>query len=305
MNRPLARIQKRPSLGSDPGHCARKPIGGQRLYSPRVTERSAPPGDPADVESQVRPVIRPVILVPTYNERENLPLVLDAIFSATASGPRYEVCIVDDASPDGTGALADASAAANDRVHVLHRAGKEGLGPAYLHGFRWALAHPRRFTHILQMDADLSHDPKYLPTLLGRCTRDADVALGSRWVPGGGIEGWSLLRLAISRCGSLYARTVLGVGTSDLTGGFKCFRREVLETIPLSAVRTKGYGFQIEMTYRALAAGFAVREVPIVFPDRKHGVSKMSLRIFFEGASSVWRLRGVSPTVGGGSGGHT
>lgn len=254
-----------------------------------------------------------MILVPTYNERENLPLVLDAIFSATASGPRYEVCIIDDASPDGTGALADEAAAANDRVHVLHRAAKEGLGPAYLHGFRWALAHPRRFTHIVQMDADLSHDPKYLPTLLARCTGPdddaADVALGSRWVPGGGIEGWSLLRLAISRCGSLYARTVLGVGTSDLTGGFKCFRRKVLETIPLSAVRTKGYGFQIEMTYRALAAGFVVREVPIVFPDRKHGVSKMSLRIFFEGASSVWRMRGALPTVppadGGGSGGHT
>ena len=236
---------------------------------------------------------RPVILIPTYNERENLPLVLAAAFAATDAdgGPRYEVCIIDDASPDGTGDLADEAAAADDRIHVLHRAGKQGLGPAYLHGFRWALDHPRRFTHVFEMDADLSHDPRYLPDLLAATQQGADIALGSRWVPGGGIEGWSLLRLAISKGGSLYARTVLGVDVSDLTGGFKCFRREVLEALPLSEVRTRGYGFQIEMTYRALAAGFTVREIPIVFPDRQHGISKMSMKIFFEGASSVWRLR--------------
>lgn len=240
---------------------------------------------------------RPVILIPTYNERDNLSLILEATFAATDAatnangGPRYEVCIIDDASPDGTGDLADQAATADDRVHVLHRAGKQGLGPAYLHGFRWALDHPRRFTHVFEMDADLSHDPKYLPALLAACQQGADIALGSRWVPGGGIEGWSLLRLAISKGGSLYARTVLGVDVSDLTGGFKCFRREVLEALPLSEVRTRGYGFQIEMTYRALAAGFTVREIPIVFPDRRHGTSKMSMKIFFEGASSVWRLR--------------
>ncbi len=263
-----------------------------------VTERSAPAGDADLADAEVRPLI----LVPTYNERDNLPLVLEAIFDATAEGPRHEVCIIDDASPDGTGALADEAAAADDRVHVLHRAGKEGLGPAYLHGFRWALAHANRFTHILQMDADLSHDPQYIRPLLQRCTDGADVALGSRWVPGGGIEGWSLLRLAVSRGGSLYARTVLGVGVSDLTGGFKCWRRRVLETLDLDAVRTRGYGFQIEMTYRALAAGFEVAEVPIVFPDRVHGTSKMSLKIFFEGASSVWRLRTRFPRAGKGTG---
>lgn len=234
---------------------------------------------------------RPLVVIPTYNERENLPLVLAATFEATADGPPFHVCIVDDASPDGTGSLADEAAANNPRVHVVHRAGKEGIGPAYLAGFAWALAHTHRFTHIFEMDADLSHDPKYLPDLLGACLEGADVALGSRWIEGGGVKGWSLLRLAISRGGSLYARTVLGVDVSDLTGGFKCFRREVLEALPLSEVRTRGYGFQIEMTYRALAAGFTVREIPIVFPDRRHGTSKMSMKIFFEGASSVWRLR--------------
>lgn len=229
--------------------------------------------------------------MPTYNERDNLPLVLAAIFEAMADTPSVEVCIIDDASPDGTGALADQAAADDTRIHVLHRAGKEGLGPAYLHGFRWALDHAPAYSHIVQMDADLSHDPKYIPGMLARCRDDADLALGSRWVPGGGIEGWSRLRLAISRGGSLYARTVLGVDVDDLTGGFKCWRREVLETIDLAAVQTKGYGFQIEMTFRALSAGFEVREVPIVFPDRQHGTSKMSMKIFLEGASSVWRLR--------------
>lgn len=232
-----------------------------------------------------------MVLIPTYDERENLDLVLDATFAAA---PLFHVCIVDDASPDGTGDLADARAKEDPRVHVLHRARKEGLGPAYLHGFRWALEHPRRFTHVFEMDADLSHDPKYLPELLDACTTGgADVAVGSRWVPGGGIVGWSPLRLAISRGGSLYARTVLGVDVADLTAGFKCFRREVLESIPLSEVRTRGYGFQIEMTFRALSLGFTVHEVPIVFPDRRYGTSKMSLRIFFEGASSVWRLRAL------------
>lgn len=231
---------------------------------------------------------RPLVLVPTYQERENLDAILDAILDAQ---PSFCVCVVDDASPDGTGRIADARAAADDRIFVLHRAAKEGLGPAYLHGFEWALQHENRFTHVFEMDADFSHDPRYLGPMLDAATRGADVVVGSRWLPGGGIEGWSALRLAISRGGSMYARQVLGVGLRDLTAGYVCWRREVLETLPLSQVRTRGYGFQIEMKYRALVAGFSVHEHPIVFPDRQKGESKMSLKIFFEGASSVWRLR--------------
>jgi dolichol-phosphate mannosyltransferase len=235
---------------------------------------------------------RPVILVPTYNERENLDPALEAIFAAQ---PEVEVCVIDDASPDGTGDLADAWAARDPRVHVLHRAAKAGLGRAYLHGFRWALDHPHRFTHVLQMDADGSHDARYLGDLLGACDRGADLALGSRWVAGGGVERWSAHRKLISRGGSLYARTVLGVRIRDLTGGFKCFTRRVLEALPLDRIRTVGYGFQIEVTYRVLGLGFTVVEVPIVFPDRVRGTSKMSARIFAEGLVSVWRLRGDSP----------
>lgn len=232
-----------------------------------------------------------LVLLPTYNERENLEIVLDAIL---AEQPGFEVCVIDDASPDGTGALADARAAADPRIHVLHRRAKEGLGRAYLHGFAWALQHEHAFTHIVQMDADLSHDPRYLGELLQACRDGADLALGSRWVPGGGITGWGPHRLILSKGGSLYARTVLHVPIRDLTGGFKCFRRAVLEALPLGEVFTVGYGFQIEVTYRALALGFEVVEVPIVFPDRVRGASKMSMRIFWEGVTSVWKLRGIS-----------
>ncbi|MCH9683907.1 MAG: polyprenol monophosphomannose synthase [Deltaproteobacteria bacterium] len=238
------------------------------------------------------PSARPVVLVPTYQERDNLDLVLDAIFEAQ---PTVHVCIVDDNSPDGTGALADARAAADPRVHVLHRPRKEGLGPAYLDGFRWALAHPHAYTHVFEMDADLSHDPRYLGPMLERAQQDADVVVGSRWVPGGGIDGWSAWRMAISRGGSMYSRQVLGVGLRDLTAGFLCYRRRVLETLPLHAVRSRGYGFQIEMKYRALVAGFTVVEHPIVFPDRVRGQSKMSMRIFLEGATAVWMLRRALP----------
>jgi dolichol-phosphate mannosyltransferase len=174
---------------------------------------------------------------------------------------------------------------------VLHRPAKEGIGPAYLAGYRWALDRRQAYTHVIQMDADLSHDPRYLQDLLDACDGGADVAVGSRWVPGGGIEGWAAWRLLLSRGGSLYARTVLGVPVRDLTAGYKCFRRAVLAALPLSQVRTRGYGFQIEITYRALAMGFVVREVPIVFPDRVRGASKMSLKIVSEGIASVWRLR--------------
>ncbi len=234
---------------------------------------------------------RPVVLVPTYNERENIDTILGAI---RAAQPDFEVCVIDDASPDGTGAIADAWAARDARVHVLHRGGKEGLGRAYLHGFEWALQHPDRFTHIFEMDADGSHPARYLGDLLEATLQGADVALGSRYVPGGGIVGWGPHRLLLSRGGSFYARTVLGVRVRDLTGGFKCFTRRVLEALPFEQILTVGYGFQIEVTYRALQAGFTIREVPIVFPDRERGESKMSMRIFWEGFTSVWRLRGAA-----------
>lgn len=231
---------------------------------------------------------RALVLVPTYNERENIEVVLDAI---AREQPDFEVLVIDDASPDGTGDLADARARADARVHVLHRAGKEGLGRAYLDGFRWALRSDREYTHVFEMDADLSHDPRYLGALLNACRRGADVALGSRYVPGGGIRDWAPHRRLLSRGGSLYARTVLGVQIRDLTGGFKCFARHVLEALPLDEVFTAGYGFQIELTYRALRKGFGVVEVPIIFPDRVRGSSKMSSRIFWEGVTSVWKLR--------------
>lgn len=233
-----------------------------------------------------------MVLVPTYNERDNLEPILDAILAAQ---PRVHVAVIDDASPDGTGALADARAAADPRIHVVHRARKEGLGPAYLHGFRWALAQPAGYTHVFEMDADFSHDPAYLGPMLARAQAGADVVVGSRWVPGGGIEGWSRVRLAVSFGGSFYARQVLRIGVRDLTAGFVCYRRRVLETLPLSEVRSRGYGFQIEMKYRALVAGFRLEEHPIVFPDRQRGESKMSLRIVTEGATSVWRLRRSLP----------
>jgi len=233
-----------------------------------------------------------LVLVPTYDERENLDAILDAILELQ---PDFHICVVDDNSPDGTGAIADARAAEDPRIHVVHRTHKQGLGPAYLHGFRWALAHAVGYTHVFEMDADFSHDPRYLGALLRRARTDGDVAVGSRWIPGGGVSGWGPLRRGVSFGGSFYSRQVLGVGLRDLTAGYVCWRREVLETIPLGEVRSRGYGFQIEMKYRALVAGFRVVEHPIVFPDRERGQSKMSIRIFFEGARSVWWLRHVLP----------
>lgn len=231
---------------------------------------------------------RTVVLLPTYDERENLPRTLAAIFAARST---TDVLVIDDASPDGTGALADDLARADPRIGVLHRAGKEGLGRAYLHGFRVALADPRAYTHVLQMDADLSHDPRDLAALLAACRAGADLALGSRWVDGGGARDWPLSRRLLSRVGSRYAATVLGVPVRDLTGGFKCFTRRVLEALPLDDVFTSGYGFQIETTVRALRLGFRVVEVPIVFTDRTLGRSKMSGRIVGEALVGVWKLR--------------
>jgi dolichol-phosphate mannosyltransferase len=228
---------------------------------------------------------RAVVCLPTYNERDNLEPITRAILAAT---PEVDVLVIDDSSPDGTGELADRLAAAEPRVQVLHRAGKEGLGKAYLAGFAWALA--RGYELVLEMDADFSHNPRYLPRML-ELAREADLVLGSRNVEGGGTVNWGIGRKVLSRGGSLYARTILGVRVRDLTGGFKCFRREVLEAIDLASVECSGYAFQIELTYRALRKGFRVVETPIIFEDRRVGQSKMSRRIVLEAISKVWSIR--------------
>ena len=227
-----------------------------------------------------------LVCIPTYNERENVESIVRAVLAAD---PRVDVLVVDDASPDGTGALADALAKESPRVQVLHRAGKAGLGKAYLAAFDWALQ--RNYSLVLEMDADFSHDPAYLPTLLDRASTDADLVLGSRWVKGGGTRNWGIGRQLISRGGSLYARTILGLDIRDLTGGYKCFRAEVLRAIDLPSVTSSGYGFQIELTYRAIKKGFRVVEVPIVFEDRRVGQSKMSRAIVLEALAMVWKIR--------------
>jgi dolichol-phosphate mannosyltransferase len=223
--------------------------------------------------------VRAIVCLPTYNERENLEPMIRALGQKGVS-----VLVIDDNSPDGTGELADRLAAELDHVEVLHREMKEGLGPAYLAGFRHALADGAEL--ILEMDADFSHDPDDVPRLI-REAGEADVVLGSRYVDGGSIRNWGRLRRFVSAGGSGYARRVLGVRVHDLTGGFKCFRREVLETIDLDAITARGYAFQIETTYRALQAGFRVVEVPIAFVDRERGGSKMSRRIVFE---AIWKV---------------
>jgi dolichol-phosphate mannosyltransferase len=240
-----------------------------------------------------RAVPRALVCVPTYDERENLAPLISAIFAAA---PEVEVLVIDDASPDGTGALADELAARDPRVHVLHRARKDGLGKAYLAGFAWALE--RGYDLVLEMDADFSHDPRTLPSLVARAA-DADLVLGSRWVEGGSTAGWGLPRRLLSAGGSLYARTILGVPVRDLTGGFKCFRREVLEAIDLPSVASTGYAFQIELTYRAHRAGFRVTEIPIRFEDRRVGRSKMSGRIVLEAMGRVWTMRGGAARAAG------
>ena len=228
---------------------------------------------------------KPLVCLPTYDEAENLRPMVAAIL---ASAPMVDILVVDDNSPDGTGKIADQLAAADSRVKVLHRAGKEGLGRAYLAAFSWALA--RDYGLVLEMDCDFSHDPRYLPAMLAGAER-ADLVLGSRYVDGGGTVNWGAGRKLISRGGSLYARTVLGLRIRDLTGGFKCFRREVLEAIDLPTVECTGYAFQIELTYRAVRKGFRVLELPIVFEDRRVGHSKMSRRILLEAVRKVWSIR--------------
>ena len=234
------------------------------------------------------------IVMPTYNEAPNLESIVRAVGAELErfSGGDYRVLVVDDNSPDGTGAIADGLAAELDWVEVLHRPGKEGLGHAYREGFAHALAGGAHL--LVQMDADFSHDPRYLGELLKAVPR-ADLVLGSRYVRGGGVRDWGLLRRAVSRGGGVYARAILGVPVRDLTGGFKCIRREVLETIDLASIKADGYGFQIEVTYRALRAGFKVVEIPIIFADRRAGTSKMSAHIALEAMWLVPRLRGWTP----------
>ncbi len=237
--------------------------------------------------SAVEPTPLPIrVVLPTYNEADNLEAITAAVLDAAPAGTG--VLVVDDGSPDGTGEIADRLAAADERIDVLHRHTKEGLGPAYVAGFHRALDSGAE--RIVQMDADFSHDPADVPRLIA-ATMDAgggaDLALGSRYVEGGGVGDWGAGRQAISRWGSIYARTWLGLAVNDLTGGFKCFRRGVLEAIHIETVSALGYAFQIETTYRAARAGFIVAEVPIVFSDRRVGESKMSRAIVAEAA---WRV---------------
>lgn len=230
--------------------------------------------------------MRVLIIIPTYNERDNIGPLLAQIHEAL---PIADVLVVDDNSPDGTGQLADELAKKDPRLKVLHREGKLGLGTAYLTGFRYAL--DAGYDFVFEMDADFSHDPRYLPKLIDEAQSGTDLVLGSRYVTGGGTVNWGVGRQLISQGGSLYARSVLGVKVRDLTGGFKCFNRRVLEGINLAEVLSSGYGFQIELTYRALKKGFTVKEIPIVFEDRRVGQSKMSRKIFIEAFTVVWKLR--------------
>jgi len=226
-----------------------------------------------------------LVIVPTYDERENLPRIVPRILE---QDPRLEVLVVDDASPDGTGDIADRLAREDERVHVLHRDEKRGLGTAYLDGFRWALA--RDHALVFEMDADFSHDPAHIPEFLA-LAGEHDLVLGSRYLRGVTVVNWPMTRLLLSWAANKYARWVTGLPVNDLTGGFKCYRRQVLETIDLDAIRSNGYAFQIETTFRAYHAGFRVAETPIVFVDRNVGVSKMSRRIVWEAIWMVWRMR--------------
>ncbi|HTR77736.1 MAG TPA: polyprenol monophosphomannose synthase [Gemmatimonadaceae bacterium] len=227
-----------------------------------------------------------LVIVPTYNERENVARIIERVLE---QDPRIEILIVDDGSPDGTGAIVEEIRTQNDRVHILHRAKKMGLGTAYLAGFRWAIE--RRYDFVFEMDADFSHDPNHLPLFL-EAIRDADLVLGSRYRDGKvTVMNWPIGRLILSYFANVYARAVTGLPLWDGTGGFKCFRRKVLEAINLNAVRSNGYAFQIEMSFRAWKRGFKLVEIPIVFTDRTEGTSKMSGRIVREAIWMVWRLR--------------
>jgi dolichol-phosphate mannosyltransferase len=236
----------------------------------------------------------PWLILPTYNEAENIePLVRAVLPQLESTGLEHTVLIVDDNSPDGTGQIADRLAEETERVRVLHRPRKQGLGRAYLAGFEVALAEGADL--ILEMDSDFSHNPADVPRLIAAAGA-ADLVLGSRYVPGGGVQDWGIVRRALSRGGSAYARVLLGVPVRDLTGGFKCFHRRVLETIDREGVHADGYGFQIELTYRAVQAGFTVTEVPITFRERRVGRSKMTAKIALE---AVWKVPALRLRRGG------
>jgi dolichol-phosphate mannosyltransferase len=230
--------------------------------------------------------MKALVIIPTYNERENVEPLLARVFAQELPG--VEVLIVDDNSPDGTGAIADEAAARDSRVHVMHRPEKQGLGSAYVAGFRYALE--RDYEAVFEMDADFSHSPDSLPEFL-RDLEQADLVLGSRYLYGVTVVNWPLSRLVLSYAANVYSRVITGMRFKDLTGGFKCFRRRVLESIDWERVRSDGYAFQIEITFKAWRKGFRIREIPILFVDRRAGESKMSRRIVWEAAWMVWRLR--------------
>jgi len=229
--------------------------------------------------------LKPLVIIPTYNEKENVEELLRQIFALEAG---IEILIVDDNSPDGTGALADRMAAADPRVHVLHREGKMGLGSAYRAGFQYALQ--RDYDVVFEMDADFSHSPESIPVFLKEI-ETADLVLGSRYLHGVTVVNWPLTRLILSYSANMYSRIITGMPIKDATGGFKCFRREVLEAIDWSRVKSDGYGFQIEINFKAYRKGFRIKEIPILFVDRMAGESKMSRKIVWEAAYMVWRLR--------------
>lgn len=232
--------------------------------------------------------MRALVIIPTYNEKENIEKIIPAVLAAD---PSISVLVVDDNSPDGTGQIADRLAASNPRIFVLHRERKSGLGQAYLAGFRWGIE--KGFDYLFEMDADFSHDPKYLPAFL-KAIAEADLVIGSRYISGVNVINWPMGRLLLSYYANVYSRIVTGLPLRDATGGFKCYRRQVLEAIDLSKVRSNGYSFQIEMSYRAWKKGFRLKEIPIVFIDRREGTSKMSKKIVREAIWMVWRLRLMS-----------
>lgn len=239
-----------------------------------------------DVVTDRRSLTTPgLVIIPTYNEAENIGHLLPQILDDA----RLSVLVVDDGSPDGTGQLVAAQAEHNPRIHLIQRSGKQGLGTAYIAGFRYALE--RGAHYIFEMDADFSHDPRYLPDLLHAAETTYDLVIGSRYIPGGGTTDWGLLRQLISRGGNLYARLILGLPLADMTGGFRCYRRRALEAIALDRIRSNGYSFQIEMAYRVHQAGLRVGEIPIIFPDRRVGASKMNRQIVIEALINVVRLR--------------
>ncbi|GCE05949.1 polyprenol monophosphomannose synthase [Dictyobacter aurantiacus] len=229
--------------------------------------------------------MKTLIIIPTYNEYENLPPLLETIFSYA---PQSDILIVDDNSPDGTGQLADKFAAEDPRVHVLHRAGKLGLGTAYVAGFKYSIEH--NYDAAFEMDADFSHDPKYLPDFL-KAIENADLVIGSRYIPGGSTPNWSFGRRCISGCGNIFARFMLGIPVHDCTAGFRCYRREVLESIDLDTIQSQGYAFQVELAYRVMKQRFRITEIPITFMDRRVGKSKMSRKIVIEAFTFVIRAR--------------